>query len=113
MLLHERDAFREMNDVLNKYQAMLPPVVIHCFTGNRHEAIKYVGMGYYIGITGRNLVNLNRQYKLYLHCSCTGIIWTYMESSFNTQSRKLRQILLFILRRKSYQPEILIELRTV
>lgn len=42
-----------MNEILNKYQAMLPPVVIHCFTGNRHEAIKYIGMGYYIGITGK------------------------------------------------------------
>ena len=53
MLLHERDAFREMNEILNKYQTMLPPVVIHCFTGSRQEAIKYVGMGCYIGITGR------------------------------------------------------------
>ena len=52
LLLHERDAFRDMNEILNKYQAMLPPVVIHCFTGNRQEAIKYIGMGYYIGITG-------------------------------------------------------------
>ena len=53
MLLHERDAFREMNEILNKYQTMLPPVVIHCFTGSRQEAIKYIGMGCYIGITGR------------------------------------------------------------
>ena len=56
MVLHERDAFREMNEILNKYQTMLPPVVIHCFTGSRQEAIKYIGMGYYIGITGKFLV---------------------------------------------------------
>lgn len=52
LLLHDRDAFVEMNEILNKYQAMLPPVVIHCFTGSRQEAIQYIGMGYYIGITG-------------------------------------------------------------
>ena len=52
LLLHDIDAFVEMNEILNKYQAMLPPVVIHCFTGSRQEAIQYIGMGYYIGITG-------------------------------------------------------------
>jgi TatD DNase family protein len=30
----------------------LPPVVIHCFTGNREEMRSYVSLGFYIGITG-------------------------------------------------------------
>ena len=52
MLLDERNTFCELNKILNKYQTMLPPVVINCFTGSRQEAIKYIGMGCYIGITG-------------------------------------------------------------
>ena len=30
----------------------LPSCVIHCFTGNREQAIKYLQLGCYIGLTG-------------------------------------------------------------
>ena len=30
----------------------LPPCVIHCFTGNREQAQKYLQLGCYIGLTG-------------------------------------------------------------
>ena len=52
LLLHERDAYNDFMAIVVKYQSRLPPVVIHCFTGTRDQALVYVAMGFYIGITG-------------------------------------------------------------
>ena len=70
LFLHERDAHKEMVEILLRYserQAMhcvdypnsningtfrLPPCVIHCFTGTREQAHKYLELGCYIGLTG-------------------------------------------------------------
>ena len=54
LLLHEREAHEAFLKILNKYQADLPAVVCHCFTGRRNEALKYLSMGFYIGITGES-----------------------------------------------------------
>ena len=53
ILLHERDAYTDFMGIIVKYQSRLPPVVIHCFTGTREQALVYVAMGFYIGITGK------------------------------------------------------------
>ena len=60
LLLHERDAYNDFMAIVVKYQSRLPPVVIHCFTGTRDQALVYVAMGFYIGITG---AYENRQQK--------------------------------------------------
>ena len=52
ILLHERDAYTDFMAIIVKYQSRLPPVVIHCFTGTREQALVYVAMGFYIGVTG-------------------------------------------------------------
>ncbi|CAN8014908.1 unnamed protein product [Ixodes persulcatus] len=52
LVLHERDAFAPMLAVLEKYADRLPPTVVHCFTGTSEQALKYVAMGFYIGVTG-------------------------------------------------------------
>jgi Tat protein secretion system quality control protein TatD with DNase activity len=39
-------------EILEKFGSTLPPIVIHCFTGNREEAQKYIDLGFYIGLTG-------------------------------------------------------------
>lgn len=52
LVLHERDAFNEMVQVLEKFKERLPPIVIHCFTGTSDQAQKYVDLGFYIGVTG-------------------------------------------------------------
>ncbi|CAD5226549.1 unnamed protein product [Bursaphelenchus okinawaensis] len=52
MFIHERDAFDDLNLILDKYETDLPPIVIHCFTGTAEQAIKYIEKGYYIGLTG-------------------------------------------------------------
>uniref|UniRef100_T1J039 Deoxyribonuclease TATDN1 n=1 Tax=Strigamia maritima TaxID=126957 RepID=T1J039_STRMM len=52
LFVHERDAHEALLAVLDKYKARLPSVVIHCFTGTREEAVKYLELGFYIGLTG-------------------------------------------------------------
>ena len=54
LLLHEREAHEAFLKILNKYQADLPAVVCHCFTGRRNEALTYLSMGFYIGVTGES-----------------------------------------------------------
>jgi len=52
LFLHERDAFDTQIDILKNLGDNLPPVVIHCFTGNRESLEAYLDCGFYIGITG-------------------------------------------------------------
>lgn len=52
LFLHERDAHGDFVRILQKYHERLPNVVVHCFTGSREEAKKYLDMGFYIGLTG-------------------------------------------------------------
>ncbi len=51
LFLHERDAFEEQWQLLSSYKNQLPNVVIHCFTGNKQQAFKYLDLGFYLGIT--------------------------------------------------------------
>ena len=52
LFVHEREAHADLIRVLERFQDKLPPVLIHCFTGNEREAEVYIEMGYYIGLTG-------------------------------------------------------------
>ncbi|VDM37951.1 unnamed protein product [Toxocara canis] len=52
LFIHEREAHNDMVSILSRYKDVLPPAVIHCFTGTAAEAAKYVEMGLYIGLTG-------------------------------------------------------------
>lgn len=52
LFLHEREAFDQQWQMLASYRDELPNAVIHCFTGSREEAFRYLDLGLYIGITG-------------------------------------------------------------
>ncbi|KAG7161741.1 3'-5' ssDNA/RNA exonuclease TatD-like [Homarus americanus] len=52
LFVHERDAHKEVLEVLGKYKGRLPAVVIHCFTGDATQATAYLKEGCYIGLTG-------------------------------------------------------------
>jgi TatD DNase family protein len=58
MFIHERDAFEQVFELLQKYEKELSEagvkVVIHCFTGNKTQVEQYLSLGFnvYIGITG-------------------------------------------------------------
>lgn len=50
---HVRDAYEDMDKVLAKNADKLKNgVVMHCFSGSRETAQKYVGMGFYISFSG-------------------------------------------------------------
>ena len=58
LFIHERDAHKEVLEVLRKYKSHLPSVVIHCFTGDASQAAAYLKEGCYIGLTGEHSTQL-------------------------------------------------------
>lgn len=52
MFLHERDAGEKMHDILSDHRSQLTNAVIHCFTGNKDDLMRYLELDLYIGITG-------------------------------------------------------------
>jgi TatD DNase family protein len=51
LFLHEREAFEDFYNIISKYKGKVN-MVVHCFTGNYSNLIKYLELGCYIGITG-------------------------------------------------------------
>jgi TatD DNase family protein len=52
VFLHEREAFKTQYPLLQKYRDSISGGVVHCFTGNKQELLKYLELDLYIGITG-------------------------------------------------------------
>ncbi len=50
VVIHSRDADNECYEIITKYRPR--NAVIHCFSGSKELALKYVEMGYYIGVGG-------------------------------------------------------------
>lgn len=51
LIIHSREAFDDTLQILEE-QAPNHPVVIHCFTGTKEEAQKWLDMGYLLSFTG-------------------------------------------------------------
>ncbi len=52
VFLHQRDAHDDFVSMVGEYRKDLAGAVAHCFTGSVDEALEYVAMEMYIGITG-------------------------------------------------------------
>jgi TatD DNase family protein len=56
LFLHEREAHDDFIAIIDEFRNTtnnkLPPIVIHCFTGRKEEAMAYLERGFYIGLTG-------------------------------------------------------------
>ena len=52
LFLHERESHEKFVEITTSYLKFLPKSIVHCFTGNKEALIKYIDMGFYIGITG-------------------------------------------------------------
>ena len=52
IIFHERDSNGRFLEILNVHLKKGQTGVIHCFSGSSHELQQYLGMGFYIGITG-------------------------------------------------------------
>tara|TARA_X000000368_G_scaffold263779_2_gene208852 strand:- start:2458 stop:3243 length:786 start_codon:yes stop_codon:yes gene_type:complete len=50
--LHHRDAFSDFYPILRNTIDLLPPSIVHCFTGTKEELKSFLDLGLYIGITG-------------------------------------------------------------
>lgn len=51
LLVHEREAFDDVKEILAKFN-FKAPVVMYCMTGSTEQIKEYLNRGYYIGITG-------------------------------------------------------------
>ncbi len=52
LFLHEREATEDFADILGKHRDICKRAVVHCFTGSKAAALKYLKLGCMIGITG-------------------------------------------------------------
>ena len=52
VFLHQRDAHDDFVRMISEYSSQLSGAVAHCFTGDVEEALEYISMEMYIGITG-------------------------------------------------------------
>ncbi len=52
IVIHSRDSFREIMEVLNDYRGCGLRGVFHCFTGTLQEAGQVLGLGFMLGIGG-------------------------------------------------------------
>lgn len=52
VIFHERESCGRLLDILRRYHRHPGNGVIHCFSGNRQDLIRYLELGYCIGITG-------------------------------------------------------------
>lgn len=52
LFLHERSAFKDFREILQKHKDICGRAVVHCFTGTGGELTAYLELGCYIGITG-------------------------------------------------------------
>lgn len=52
LFLHERSAERDFQKLMKAHRGLCSRSVVHCFTGTKEAAYRYLQLGCYIGITG-------------------------------------------------------------
>ena len=52
VVVHVREAHREAAEILRREDAGTVGGVIHCFTGDRHDAARYLDLGFHISVAG-------------------------------------------------------------
>ena len=52
LVIHCREAYDEMIDILKEYTLIERPGIIHCFSGNETQAEKLIDMGFCMGVNG-------------------------------------------------------------
>ncbi len=51
LIIHSRDAMADTYEILKKYEGKTYGV-LHCFSGSKEMALKFIELGYYIGLDG-------------------------------------------------------------
>jgi TatD DNase family protein len=52
LVIHSRNSFELVMEILQAWKGKLPSGVFHCFTGNKEQAAKVMDLGFYLGIGG-------------------------------------------------------------
>lgn len=52
IVIHCRNAFEEVMNILKEYKNTLPKGIFHCFSGSIEQANRAIDMGFYLGIGG-------------------------------------------------------------
>lgn len=52
VIIHQRDSFTEIFEILSNFQTKKIKGIFHCFAGDIETALKCIDMGFYIGIGG-------------------------------------------------------------
>lgn len=62
LIFHERDSEGRFYELLKAHGPDSRKGVVHCFSGTKNEMIKYLDLGYYIGLTGILTIKQRGQY---------------------------------------------------
>lgn len=65
VILHIRNAHKDALRILSRHPARKLGGVVHCFTGNKDDALRYVRLGYHIGLGGAILQKEDRSVQLW------------------------------------------------
>lgn len=52
LIIHVREAYDELINILCDYELSESPGIIHCFNGNEKQAMELTEMGFYLGVNG-------------------------------------------------------------
>ena len=64
LVIHCRDAYDDMIEIMSKYEFGNNPGIIHCFSGNAEHAKWFVDKGFFLGIGGKFLKNVDKNQEL-------------------------------------------------
>ena len=64
LVIHCRDAYDDMIEIMSKYEFGNNPGIIHCFSGNAEHAKWFVEKGFFLGIGGKFLKNVDKNQEL-------------------------------------------------
>lgn len=63
VMMHIRDAHSDAQEIIEKYKHLELTWIVHCFTSDKTNAIKYIDLGCYVSIPGvvtfKNAIDLN------------------------------------------------------
>ncbi len=52
LVIHCREAYEDLINILREYRLNAVPGVVHCFSGNKEQAAALIELGFYLGIGG-------------------------------------------------------------
>lgn len=64
LVIHCRDAYADLIEIMMNYDFGENPGIIHCFSGNAEHAKKFIEMGFLLGIGGKFLVHVDKTQEL-------------------------------------------------